>query len=165
MSNQPQRQLRMFLGMPRESIWSTFLQIHSSPVEGLQLIVTAGASCWWGSSTFVFLKGHPYVSVMSQIPPDFPMLSVLASYCEGVFSINIMKLFLCLAGKHVPTTGKPENRFSWFFFFFPPDQQGPARFPRDSFLFIRRNCNTELQVMKVIALTFQLANEDTAQML
>lgn len=112
------------------------------------------------------MKEHPYVSVMSQVPPVSPMLSVSLRPTVREFSTtNIMKLFLCLAGKHVPTTGKPENRFLVLPFFFSPDQQGPARFPRDSFLYKEINCNTELQEMKVIALTFQCANEDTEQML
>lgn len=96
--------------------------------------------------------------------PHPPTLSVLASYCEGVFQPQYNEV-IPLASKHVPITGKPENRFLVFLLFFFPDQQGPARFPRDSFLYKEINCNTELQEMKVIALTFQLANEDTAQML
>lgn len=99
---------------------------------------------------------------MSQVPHVPPTLSVLASCCEGVFQPQYNEV-IPLASKHVPVTGKPEQSFGFPFFF--SDQQGPARFPRDSFLYKEINCNTELQEMKVIALTFQFANEDTAQML
>lgn len=101
---------------------------------------------------------------MSKFPSSPHAVSLLPTVRE-FSSTNIMKLFLCLAGKHVPTTGKPENRFLVFLFFFFSDQQGLARFPRDSFLYKEINSNPELQEMKVTALTFQLANEDTAQML
>lgn len=51
-----------------------------------------------------------------------------------------------------------EQYFQSLFLF--SDQPGPAGFPRDSFLCKEINCNTGLQEVKVIALTFQFAYEE-----
>lgn len=70
-----------------------------------------------------------------------------------------------MAGRRVPTTGSQRKGEIFQPLFLFSDQQGPTVFPRGSLLYKEINCNIELQEMKVIALTFQFAHEDTVQML
>lgn len=113
-----------------------------------------------------FLKGILMYQWWVRFPLNSPCSLSLLPTVREFSSINIMKLLLCLAGKHVPTTGKPENRFSSFFFFFLSRSARTCKISQGLLSFYKEiNCNTELQEMKVIALTFQLANEDTVQML
>lgn len=125
----------MFLSMPKEK-YLKHLHINTQ----LSCRRTAPDSNSWskllvGHITF-FERASLCISDESGSPIP-STLSVLASYCEGVFHTNIMKLFLCLAGKHVPTSGKPENRFLvwgffcgfFLFFSFPPISKDLHDFP------------------------------------
>lgn len=134
----------------------------------MHLTVTAITSCWGSLITF-FEMPFLHISVRFLFPPalmgsDIKSLPLLPTVRE-FSSTNILKVFLRLAGKHVPGTGTQRTDFSTPFPFFFPDQQGATVFPRDSFLCKEINYNIEWQEMKVIALTFLFAYEDGVQML
>lgn len=153
-----------FLGMPREK-YLKHLPINTELSYKRNVPYSNSCNKLAGQTYYLFWKG--ILTYQWQVSPPFPTLSAqiktqwliwsssLLPTVREFSSTTIINVILCLAGKHVPTAGGQRTDFSTPSFF--SDQQWPAVFPRDSFLYKEINYNIELQEVKVIALTFQFA--------
>lgn len=167
---------RLRLANPRGSLWSPCVcpEIPEAPSHKYTALRTVRAVTSCQDRHRTFLKRHSYTSVTGIFPPQHSgrnlkfggsdaKLIILAFYCERVFKDYYNQCIHLFGWQICANSWWPEKRFFNPFPLFS-DEQGPAVFPRDSFLYKETNYNTELQKMKVIALMFQFAYEDRVQM-